>query len=87
MGYIAPNRPGLVLAALFGGWHFLWSLLVAFGVAQPLIDFLFWIHFIKPVYIIEPFALGRAAILVLITAAIGYVTGFAFAALWNRLHR
>jgi hypothetical protein len=65
----------------------LWSLLVALGVAQPLIDFLFWIHFIKPIYVIEPFAFGRAGILVLVTAAIGYVTGIAFAMLWNRVRR
>jgi hypothetical protein len=87
MGNISPNRAGLVLGALLGGWHLLWSLLVALGVAQPLIDFLFWIHFIKPVYVIEPFAIGRAAILVLVTAGIGYITGFVFALLWNRLHR
>jgi hypothetical protein len=48
-----------VLGAMLGSWHLLWSLLVALGVAQPLIDFLFWIHFIKPVYVIEPFAIER----------------------------
>ena len=57
------------------------------GVAQPLMDFLFWIHFIKPVYVIEPFVIGRAAILVLVTAGIGYITGFVFGKLWNRIHR
>jgi len=50
-------------------------------------DFLFWIHFIKPIYVIEPFAIGRAAILVLVTAGIGYITGFVFGKLWNRIHR
>jgi hypothetical protein len=87
MGYIDPNRAGLVLGALLGGWHVLWALLVALGLAQPVIDFLFWLHFMKPVYVIEPFAIGRAAILVLVTAAIGYGSGFAFALLWNRIHR
>lgn len=87
MGRIEPNKAGLQLGALFGGWHLLWSLLVALGVAQQLIDFIFWIHFIKPVYVIESFVFGRAAILVLVTAAIGYVTGIAFAMLWNRVHR
>jgi hypothetical protein len=87
MGKIEPNKAGLVLGALLGGWHLLWALLVALGVAQPLIDFLFWIHFIKPIYVIEPFAFRLAAILVLVTAAIGYVTGIALAMLWNRVQR
>jgi len=86
MATISPNKAGLVLGALLGGWHFVWSLLVAAGLAQSLIDFVFWIHFIKPVYLIEPFAFGQAAILVLATAAIGYVTGLAFVLLWNRVH-
>lgn len=41
MGRIEPNKAGLELGALFGGWHLLWSLLVALGVAQQLIDFIF----------------------------------------------
>ena len=75
------------MGALLGGWHLTWAVLVAVGFAQPLIDFLFWIHFIKPVYVVEPFEIGRAVILVLVTAGIGYVVGLAFALLWNRLHR
>lgn len=84
---INPNKAGFVLAALMGAWHLTWSLLVALGLAQPLVDFLFWIHFIKPIYIIEPFEIGRAAILVAVTSGIGYATGLVFALLWNRLHR
>jgi hypothetical protein len=87
MTNINPNKAGLAVGALLGAWHLTWSLLVALGLAQPLIDFLFWIHFIKPVYVIEPFEIARAAILIAVTAGIGYVTGLVFALLWNRLHR
>ena len=81
------NRAGLVLALLLGGMHFIWALLVAVGWAQPLMDFVFWLHFIRPVYVIEGFDLLRAGGLVLLTGMIGYAMGSAYAFLWNRLHR
>ena len=87
MTSINPNKAGLTVGALFGAWHLTWSLLVALGLAQPLIDFLFWIHFIKPVYVIEPFEIVRAVILIAVTASIGYIIGLVFALVWNRLHR
>jgi hypothetical protein len=86
MGAIRPNRAGLVLAMLFGGWHLMWSLLVAVGWAQPLIDFIFWVHFIKPVYVIQSFNAGIALLLIVVTAAIGYAMGWISGVLWNKLH-
>lgn len=87
MGTINPGRAGLVFGALIGGWHVLWSILVLLRWAQPLIDFIFWIHFVKPVYMVEEFSLGRAAMLIIVTAVVGYVVGFCFAHLWNRIHK
>ena len=87
MPHIGVHHTGMVMGALFGAWHLAWSLLVAIGVAQPLIDFVFWMHFIKPVYVIEPFDVTRAVILIVLTAVVGYVMGSAFALLWNRARR
>jgi hypothetical protein len=84
--YIGPQISGLVLGALLGGSHLLWALIVAAGWGQPLIDFIFWMHFLKPVFVVEPFSVGRAIVLVLVTGAIGYLIGLAGAVLWNRLH-
>ena len=83
---IRPDRTALILAILLGSWHLVWALLVAAGWAQPLIDFIFWIHFIQPVYAIQKFNIGIALLLVGVTAAIGYVIGWIFAVLWNKLH-
>ena len=83
---ISPNKAALVFAILLGGWHLVWSVLVATGLAQPLINFIFRIHFIRPVYVIEPFSIGTALLLIAITAAIGYIVGWIFATLWNKLH-
>jgi hypothetical protein len=82
-----PNKVGLVVGALIGGWHLLWSLLVFLRWAQPVIDFIFWAHMIQPIYVIKPFDLLAAITLILITAAIGYIFGFLGAIIWNKLHR
>jgi hypothetical protein len=80
-------KVGIGAAAVTGGFHFCWAILVAAGWAQPVIDFIFWAHFIKPIYVIEPFELIRAVILIALTAGIGFLIGVAFAAVWNVLHK
>jgi hypothetical protein len=82
-----PNKVGLVVGALTGGWHLLWSLLVLLGWAQPIIDFIFWAHMIKPIYFVKAFDPVAAITLIVITAVIGYIFGFLGAVIWNRLHR
>jgi hypothetical protein len=84
---LSPNKAGLALAALMAGWHLAWSLLVAAGWAQAVIDFVLWMHFIKPVYAIDAFNATTAAVLVIVTAVIGYILGGLFGAVWNWLHR
>jgi hypothetical protein len=84
--YLSPQKSGLVFGALLGGWHLIWAIIVAAGWSQSLIDFIFWMHFLNPVLVVEPFSIGRAIVLVLVTAAIGYFIGFAGSVLWNRFH-
>ena len=85
MTHLGPQKSGLVLGFLVGGWHLVWSIIVGIGWGQPLIGFVFWMHFLKPAFVVEPFAIGRAIVLILVTAAIGYFVGLVGAVLWNRL--
>ena len=87
MGSVNPNKAGLVLGSLIGGWHVLWALLVAVGWAQWVIDFIFWVHFLKAPWAVEAFRPGVALILILVTTTIGYVMGYILGALWNWIHR
>lgn len=84
---VNPFKVGVVFALLFALWHVCWATLVAAGLAQKLLDFVFWMHFITPPYQVEAFDLGRVGVLVGITAAIGMVGGFIGALLWNLFHR
>lgn len=84
MEKLSPTTTGLVIGALMGGWHLLWSLLVAANWGQPIMDFILWMYFVKPFDLIEPFELMRAISLVVATSIIGFVLGFVAARLWNR---
>jgi ABC-type lipoprotein release transport system permease subunit len=82
-----PWRTGLVFGALLGLWHAAWATLVAIGAAQPLADFILRIHFIDLPFKIAPFDLATAAVLVVVTSAVGWLGGVVLALLWNRLHK
>ena len=86
MAAVNSHRVGLVVGSLLGLWHLCWVILVGIGWAQPLINFVFWIHFINPVYTIGAFHLGTAALLIVVTATIGYIIGSVLGALWNWIH-
>ncbi|MFM7207502.1 MAG: hypothetical protein ACKO4T_12630 [Planctomycetaceae bacterium] len=85
MGYVDPNRLGIVLAVLLTAWHGVWMTLVAAGVAQRVADFVLRLHAMKSEVVVEPFDAGAAGLLLLVTAVLGYLGGAVAAVLWNCL--
>jgi hypothetical protein len=81
------NKTGVAVGLLLGGWHLLWSLLVAVGWGQPLIDLVLWAHMVHLQYVVGPFEFTAAAALVLLTTLAGYAFGWLFAFVWNILHQ
>lgn len=84
--HINPTKAAIALGAFAGGWRAVWSLLVAFGWAQPIMDFMLWMHMISMPYVVKAFNPSAAVTLVVITAIMGYVAGYVFAYIWNRAH-
>lgn len=81
------NKTGLVWGLFLGLFHLFWAVLVAIGLAQPLMDFVFKIHLLNNPYVVAPFDLTLAIMLVVITFIIGYILGVIFAWIWNKLHQ
>lgn len=80
------NKVGLVFAALIGGWHLVWAVLVLVGWGQAIMDFVFWAHMIHLPYTVGPFDIMASVTLVVFTAVFGYVVGYIAAIVWNKIH-
>ena len=80
------HKVALAVGTFAGLWHLAWSLLIAFGLAEPLLNFIFALHSLNNPYILQPFNLGRSVGLILLTSILGYVAGTIFASIWNSIH-
>ena len=77
----------MVVGLFISGWHVVWSLLVLLSIAQPLLDFVFWMHMIANPYHVTGFTVTQSLTLIVITFIFGYFGGWVFAWLWNKMHR
>lgn len=85
---LTPHHVGLAVGLLIGFWHLCWSVFVFLGWAQPLIDFILGLHmFVGSSMQVGMFDAVTALELIVVTAFIGYLFGFVFALIWNKLHR
>ncbi len=83
MGKLDQNKVALATGGFLGLFHALWSLLVAVGFAQPLLDFVYSLHFLNNPFSVASFDLGRALLLVVMTFVVGYAIGWVFTMIWN----
>lgn len=66
--------------------HIFWAGLVAFGLAQGLLDFIYSVHFLNNPFAVAQFNITTAVVLTAFTFVVGYIFGYLFAYLWNYLH-
>ncbi|MDD2657408.1 MAG: hypothetical protein PHD04_01950 [Candidatus Pacebacteria bacterium] len=85
--YMSPSKTALTFAFLISGFHVAWSLLILVGWAQALIDFIFWAHMLSLPIVVKAFDATAFVTLIVVTAVIGWIFGYAMARIWNRLHR
>jgi len=83
------NKIGLSLGLVISGIHALWALAVAVVPAglQSVLDFIFRMHFIEPIYKLTAFNIVNALMLIVMTFCVGYVVGWAFAYVHILVHK
>ena len=84
--HMSPSKTALTFGVLIGGFHVAWSLLVALGWAQMLIDFIFWAHMLRLPLAVNAFDINAVVTLIAVTSVIGAIFGYFMAIIWNWLH-
>lgn len=85
--HLAKPKTGLIIGVLLALLHFLWSILVATGVAQTVLDWVYKMHFLDNPFQVQQFDIATAAMLVVLTFVIGFVAGWILALVVNMLHK
>lgn len=81
---INKNKTGLTFGFLVSFFHLVWSLLVALGLAQVWLNFVFDLHMLNMSIVVMPFDLVKAVELIIVTFVVGYVFGWLMAFFWNK---
>lgn len=84
MNKVHPHDLGFAFGLFMAFFHGVWSLMVALGLAQKFMDFIFDLHMIRPAYHVNPFDLVKMIGLMAITGVIGYIMGWVLGYIWNR---
>jgi amino acid transporter len=79
------NKVGLFTGICLAVCHAVWSIMVAVGFAKLYLNWIFGLHFLKNPFMVTKFGLPKALLLIVFTFIVGYVGGYFFTLLWNRM--
>ncbi len=81
------SKVGLALGTFAALVHLVWAALVGFGAAQPFMSWVYGMHFLDNPFTVQPFALGRAVLLIVIAFVVANIVGWILGTLWNWVHK
>lgn len=84
---LMPTQTAMVVGAFATVMHAIWSLMVLLGLAEPYLNLMLGLHFLNNPFTISTFSLTTALMLIVVTFGVGYVVGYVFAVVWNKLHQ
>lgn len=81
-----PHKAGLSVGLFVGVVHTVWAILVALGWAKTLMNWSMNWHMVESSWSVKAFDLTSALTLIIVGVLVGYVLGFAFSTIWNKVH-
>jgi hypothetical protein len=78
-------RTGLATGIFFAIVHAIWAIaiLILPTLTQKMLDWIFIIHFLEPIYKITSVSFLQGLLLIIMTFVVGFVIGWVFAAVYN----
>ena len=84
---LSKNKAGLSMGVLLALVHLVWLVLIATGVAQFCLDWVFKMHSLSNPMTILPLDKLNSLMLIVFTFVVGYILGWVFVLLHNLLHK
>jgi len=84
---IKPSKLALTLGIFFAVVHAVWAIIVGLGYGEKFMNWILGLHFVGTPMLIGGFSIGRALVLIVVTFVIGYILGWLFAAIWNKVDK
>jgi hypothetical protein len=82
-----PMQVGLYTGLFFAVAHAIWSLMVLAKLAKPWLDFILGLHFVSNPFVVMPFSIGNALMLVAVVFVVGYIAGYFGTIAWNMMQK
>jgi len=84
---VKESKAGLIFGTFAAVMHVIWSLMVFLGFAQNYMNWIIGLHFLNNPFTVRAFNLSTALTLVGATFVVGYIVGYIFATVLNRLQK
>lgn len=85
MAKLNKNKVGLAVGLLVAILHAVWAILVAVGVGETVIQWIMPLHFIDMAASVFTFSIVTALLLIVVAFIGGYVIGWVYAAISNKI--
>ncbi len=81
------HKVALTVGLFAGLMHLVWEVILFFGMGQDILDWKLSMHSLTNPFVVTSFNLGRGIGLIVMSIVVGYIGGWVFAAIYNKIHR